>query len=833
MERFTIDFGIDLGTTNSEIAVLKGNGTEIFKNNLNQEYTPSAVYKDKNGHCQIGQQAKNRTGDKKYWRDAKIEFKRAMGTDQEYHFPSSNNSMSPEQLSAEILKSLKGDVQQYGGEEISSAVISVPAIFDLPQNKATMEAAKIAGIENTALIQEPIAAAMAYSFQREDDRVFWLVFDLGGGTFDAAIINCRDSQIRVINHGGDRFLGGKDIDWAIVEKILAPAIQREYKLENFVRSNEYWAPLFNKLKLNAEDSKIRLSRSDSDKMVAIDWIDDNSGKKIYFEYDLKRIEIEPYIEETVLKAVNICKKTIEEGHLSSNDIEKVILVGGPTLSPLVRDIIKQELKIPLDYSIDPITVVARGAAVFAGTQIVERSINERTMVLGQYNIELDFEPVGTELTPPIGGKVVPLEGESLEGFTIEFMENNIPWRSGKISLNNVGSFITELKAEKDRENVYYIELLDRTGLIYKTKPNRFSYRYGLTVKEQILQISTGVALANGEMHSIISKGTTLPARKRDIFRSTKVIQKGESASFLVIPFLQGENLARADRNLNIGNITIDGLKIKRDIPVGSEVEVTLEMDSSQQVYATAYVPLLDDYFEVTIDLNKKEQGKNKLQEIFNSEKHRIKEVKEKRQALQISKGEQYLVDQQLTQIMEDIEANIDVSDSIDAGAPLKCEEALLKLQILVDEMEAEIEWPTLVTKTENNLEEHGEFITQYGKDKDQARFRVIEVDIRKAIDSHDSRLLNLKLDELRDLIFPIYLEQPGFWVGYFEYLIERSELISDKFLADTLITQGRKAIDNNDLEGLKSAVRQLIDLLPETEKEEAKGFGSTIMKFNL
>src|SRR6185369_11430658 len=200
MSRITVDFGIDLGTTNSAIGLLKGTDVEIIRNNENFDYTPSAVFIDKNGALAVGQSAKQRL--EMDPDNAKAEFKLQMGTDAEYLFVRSGRRMKPEDLSAEVLKSLKSAVKQRIGEEFEAAVITVPAAFELPQCKATNQAAQLAGINFSPLVQEPVAAAMAYGFQSQSDKVFWLVYDFGGGTFDAAVIRMRDSMIQVVNHGG-------------------------------------------------------------------------------------------------------------------------------------------------------------------------------------------------------------------------------------------------------------------------------------------------------------------------------------------------------------------------------------------------------------------------------------------------------------------------------------------------------------------------------------------------------------------------------------------------------------------------------------------------------
>ena len=177
--RTTVDFGIDLGTTNSEVAFMDGNNIVVIKNIFGSECTSSAVYIDKSGRTYVGQQAKER-----YFYDeneARIEFKREMGTGNSHTFPSTGKVMTPVELSAEVLKSLKSDVERrLNGEKIHSAVITVPADFNQPQNDATQKAALLAGLEDCVLLQEPIAAATAHGFRSLKDKVFWMVYDSGG-----------------------------------------------------------------------------------------------------------------------------------------------------------------------------------------------------------------------------------------------------------------------------------------------------------------------------------------------------------------------------------------------------------------------------------------------------------------------------------------------------------------------------------------------------------------------------------------------------------------------------------------------------------------------------
>lgn len=260
--RQTFDFGIDLGTTNSAIAVLNGVTPRIIKNMLDDDITPSAVHIDKRQGLLVGKSAKGKQAQSGR-ADTQIEFKRVMGTQQTLAFKSSGVTKLPEELSAEILKSLRADVARAIGEEPMAAVITVPAAFETHQTSATMKAAKLAGFSQVALLQEPVAAALAYGFQATGEKAYWLVFDFGGGTFDAALIKAEDGTVTVVHHGGDNFLGGSDIDWAFVEQIILPKVhaQNPGSADWLVRSNseEKARRGMDILKHFAEGAKVALS----------------------------------------------------------------------------------------------------------------------------------------------------------------------------------------------------------------------------------------------------------------------------------------------------------------------------------------------------------------------------------------------------------------------------------------------------------------------------------------------------------------------------------------------------------------------------------------------
>jgi molecular chaperone DnaK len=379
-----------------------------------------------------------------------------------------------------VLRALRSNVARQLSEDVRAAVITVPAAFDLNQTDATRRAAVAAGLDLTYLLQEPTAAALAYSFQRHEDNVYRLVFDLGGGTFDAAVVHTRDGEFDIINHRGDNTLGGKQIDWAIVEQLLVPELVRQYSLPDFRRGEPAWAQAIAKLKAAVENAKIELSSVES---TLIDISDpplcvDARGNPVEFVHELTAADVERLAEPFIVRSINIAQAALRESQLSPEKIDRVLLVGGPTLMPYLRRRLREGLGIELDISEDPMTVVARGAAIFAGSQRLPAAAPRPDVA---YAVDLEYKPIGSDPEPLVGGVVRGPAEQNLEGFTVEFVNERArpPWRSGKITLPATGSFVTTLRAEPEQRNVYELVLESPTGTRERVQPDELTYTVGV------------------------------------------------------------------------------------------------------------------------------------------------------------------------------------------------------------------------------------------------------------------------------------------------------------------------------------------------------------------
>jgi molecular chaperone DnaK len=830
MSRTTIDYGIDLGTSNSAIAVIAGTGTEVIKNNLDGDITPSAVYINRSGNLWVGQNAKSKLADERAEDDVFVEFKRRMGTGFEYAFRASGRHMKPEELSAEVMKALRSDVAQKKGEQITAAVLTVPAAFELHQCDATKRAAELAGFRTALLLQEPVAAALAYGYQKIDAKAYWLVFDFGGGTFDAALIRSEDGSMVVANHGGDNFLGGSDIDWAIVEQVLLPRVQKEFGMHDFKRGASSYKYDLMRLKAAAETAKIELSRKESTFLEAT--LRRVSSDTVTFETELTRNDVLRAAEPAVLKAVNIALRVLAEKGLSPSAVEKVIFVGGPTLAPYFRDMVKERLCIPCDLGMDPLTVVARGAAIFASTQRVVSAKESKAAaaVAGQFSIELIYKPVGSDPEPLVGGRTTAPAGAAMAGCTLEVVNQQSKWRSGKITLKDNGAFQLTVRAEKGIENVFRIEFRDTQGTLCVTQPAEFKYTLGVVVEEQPIINNMGVAMADNKVGIHFTKGQGLPAKHTRTYRTSLGLRQGETGSVIKIPIVEG-NRELADRNVLIGTVDITPDKIDRDLPAGSEVEVTLQMDASRLLTVIAYVPLLDEEFPTKIELGGKvrQPDVDVLRQEWNRELARMADLKtgiEQSRDLDALEAVRSLESSALVKKLEERFAG----EGTDFDALLQADRELLEFKVNLDEIAGRVAWPTAVQEVETWLGDLSKLVSQQGTAEEKKRSRVLHEQIETIIGEKNEDRLKKKMEEISDVYSAILYRQTSFWFDYFERLAGSQGQMKDQMKSAQLIEQGRGLVKAENLDELKNVVYQLQDMLPKKVVEQARrGYGSGLV----
>lgn len=599
MARIKIDYGIDLGTTNSAICRMEKGEPVVIKTDVLKDTMPSCISINKKGSIKAGDGAYNtmkqdkRRATKSWHAEASntyIEFKRTMATDTKYTCTNIGKDFSSEELSAEVLKTLKSFVTD---ETINSVVITVPAKFTVNQKTATMEAAKMAGFKKCELLQEPIAASMAYGLSSEEKDGLWMVFDFGGGTFDAALLKVEDGIMQVFDTEGDNYLGGKNLDYAIVDSIIIPYLKENYNVEGYLADEEKKQVLRDAMKTYAEDAKNQLSFKDHEDILSNlgDLGEDEAGEEIELDLTVSQAEVFDVMRPHFQKAVDICKDLLRRNNLKGSQINKLILVGGPTHSPLIRQMLKEQITPNVDTSIDPMTAVATGAALYAST--IDAEVSKEDVKVGTVKLDIPYEATTVETIEYV--PVTLTDTSTYKKVFVEFVRADKAWSSGKVEVDGVGTVI-EANLLEAKPNSFTIMAYDEQGNLLPCFPSEITIIQGTKVGAAPLPYNIGIARWDeGKKRGVfkmakgLEKNKPLPATGvvNDL-KTTKQLRPGIIADILSIPVYQTDDFTEAEGKTAslyeyVANVEITGEDVDCLIPEGSLVDVTLKVDSSEQM----------------------------------------------------------------------------------------------------------------------------------------------------------------------------------------------------------------------------------------------------------
>lgn len=404
--------GIDLGTTNSAMAVMQAGKPEIIANSEGARTTPSVVAVNKSGERLVGQVARRQQvtnakntiyevkrligrnwEDKEVQRDIKLMGYEMVKSGNGVKVMMADKEYSPEEISAMILGKLKADAESFLGESVTEAVITVPAYFDDSQRQATKDAGKIAGLEVKRIINEPTAAALAYGLEKGDKDEKIAVFDLGGGTFDVSILELGDGVFQVKSTNGDTHLGGADFDRVIVNYFAA-----EFKKEHGIDITDDKAAM-QRLRDEAEKAKIELSTT-SEVNINLPFLTADADGPKHFEHKLTRAKLESLVGDLIDKTAIPCEKALKDAKLSASDIDAVVLVGGMTRMPAVQEKVKKIFGKDPMKGVNPDEVVAVGAAIQGGVLQGDSTVKD-VLLLDVTPLTLGIETAGGVRTPMI------------------------------------------------------------------------------------------------------------------------------------------------------------------------------------------------------------------------------------------------------------------------------------------------------------------------------------------------------------------------------------------------------------------------------------------------
>jgi len=813
----TINLGIDLGTTNSSISYFDKGEIKHFKDPVSWKDTLPSVVSFRKNRIIVGQKAKEYIS--KSPKNVVGLFKRKMGTNESFKIKSLNNSITPVELSSYVLKELKTFIQD---ESISldSAVITIPASFDTIQSNATKEAGELAGFKEIVLLQEPIAASLAYANSKSQDLedTKWIVYDLGGGTFDVALLEIKEGEMKVIDHEGDNFLGGSDFDRIIVENIIVPYLEENYEFvdlkSELQNATGKYNKLYNKLLHLSEEIKIQLSTKTS---ADIEFeIIDESDDEVDVYFSITRDEFENIIKSEIVKTVDMIQKILTKNSLRNDDIDFVLMIGGSTYIPFVKSYIGNLLGIEINSDIDPTTAVSVGAAYYAGGK--KRAIGKQKSKLSNSDIKikLAYEKATQDDMEYLAGRV---DG-NFDGYSYRIVREDGGYDSGLKELKRRIS--EDLLLLKDSYNFFKLTIYDGFNNSVQTESIEISQgKYTIAGQPLPEDISLEVDDSNTQktkLELIFKKNSILPLKKSITKDINKTIRK-DSKEEIIINLLEGEHNSIPEANKTLGFIRVSGKDITRDILKGSDIEITFEISESRDLTISAYISMIDQEFTEIFNPKNRVVNVPDLSDDIDILSHELKEsVKFAKNSNNYEKLEElYTIQVNLNKLEKEIKS-IDIDDTTDKRYQVEDRKRIVAQEYYKTIKDDKIE---ILKKQYLDIKSEVEvLIPQYGDYGEKVYFNDLVEKENIYLNLKNITKLEELHNEMDSLRYQLLWNEPNFIKDAFHWAREEGHHFKNQSRANSLIGEGLKHLNSNNLDDLSNITRELIGLMSRYEQEK-------------
>ncbi|NOQ74178.1 MAG: Hsp70 family protein [Crocinitomix sp.] len=794
-----INFGIDLGTTNSGIGHYENGKVMLLKNPVGFKETLPSVVAYKNERIIIGDKANEQLVSN----PASVfsSFKRKMGTSELYTV-NGEKETHPVELSALVLKELFNFSLN---EKVTSAVITIPASFDTIQSNATKEAGYRSGLREVVLLQEPIAACLAYSNENDlniTEQKKWLVYDFGGGTFDAAIVNINERELKVIDNKGNNFLGGVDLDLQLLAKVVIPKLTEKTNLTDIWNqindpNNIPYQKLGKYLLYQTEEVKKELSLKEEA------WLELSFSEfDLDLELKISRHEINEIIAPIFEDSFELLEGLVKENHFDFSDFERIILVGGTTYIPYIRAELKKRTQLVIDSTIDPTTAVIIGATYYAGNKMSGLDANEETEANETekaFDITLSVESQTQDLEELIAFKTPALE----EGY-FRVTRNDGGFDSGEVAFKNQASEFVTLLAKQ--VNYFTITILDLKRNRLYTKDNIAISHGFYNVDGQPLPNDICIELdADDEtyLEVIFKKNTILPLKKSVYKTFSRSIAKG-SDDKIIINIVEGKVGTMPGANLNIGYVEIKGEDLNDDLIRGTDIEMNFKISESRDLTVEIYVPSADH--EITKTFNPQYQGDVDNRKILNELNQGLDVIRE--QLALNNDSEDYVLLGKLSKIkseLEDVKGSVMLAvDEILTVNKFQLLERKRRLLYEVDRLvflrDVSFEMDEYTHQKEALLIQESEFSPTMRNE-----FNTIVKDEKLFLQSGDKFLIRRKRKALEKLAQTLYFNSDDSYEHIFFMLrLMDPEEFNNYSKVKKLLDQGEVAAEKNELKKLKS-----------------------------
>ncbi|MCL2469891.1 MAG: Hsp70 family protein [Alphaproteobacteria bacterium] len=821
--------GIDLGTTNSVIAGVQEGQAQIFRPADGGETLPSVIYIDKRGHRLFGRRAYDQAliaPD-----HAAMGFKRLMGTATPLIVGDDN--LTAESCSAEILRQLLGQVVTESGiDSFDGACIAVPAAFNQMQAEATLRAAKMAGLEQVDLVQEPVAAAMAAMKDAKRSGKF-LIYDLGGGTFDVALVQSNAGAVRILAQAGVNMLGGRDFDRMIVSEIVRPWLLANFDLpENFLR-----LPAYHRLaviaRLAAERAKIDLTTLEEAAVFASDdevRLTDESETEIFLDVPITRGQFESLIVRSVEQTIELIRALLQEHQVDPSEVDRIVYIGGSSRIPLVRRMMTESLGIAPDLNVDPMTAVAEGAAYYCESrtwqEAEDKDIDEVSSapkdLAGHMEmphvpgLSFDYEARSADDKAQVVVKA-PREDGSRQ---IRLMTEG--WDSGMLALSDGLNLSVPLPVVG--ENVFDVQLMDKEGKQLEDLPAQLSITR-LVARAVGVPASHSIAVkARPSLESeenvfvyLVNKGEDLPAKGILQLRSGTNLRSG-TAAMIGFEVFQVEYPERVELNLCVGLLRIEG----SDLPKGQAIKAGDAIDFHWSIKESGELRVSVSLPESNLQLPAQRFYAPSAAEFSFSGENGQALVRSILSVAQEAWGEvAAAVGPQAGPEVEFLHARLDeqqeiLAESLDDPETMRrvSEEARFIAQD-VAKLSAKYKAPLLQRRLGRMTALFNRAARRQAAVKESQHFDDLAGKVQKIIDSQHEMAYpaaQLCLSDMQRLFFTVAWRNPSYVKAWFAQLSQDRARFADQKEHEALVQQGQQALESGDEEALRGLVKQLFDL---------------------
>lgn len=825
----TINFGIDLGTTNSLIACYEGGKVELFKNPVSWKNTLPSVVAFRNERVIVGEKARELVG--KDPSNVFAFFKRKMGTPENYHVPNLKMDKTPIELSACVLKELKSFLLD--GRVPEAVVITIPASFDTIQSNATKKAGYEAGFKEVALLQEPVAASLAFANTVEGETLEgqWLVYDLGGGTFDAALVKMADGDMRVIDHEGDNYLGGLDFDTLLIDEIIIPYLQSKGDFTNLSDDLKTKGGRLEKsyyeLLYKAEEAKIQISASEVAE-VELELEDDNGWEREYL-IPITRAAFESVIADKIEGTIQLLRDLLERNQLTPGEVRQIVLVGGSTYIPYVRRRLSETLQIPVNIKVDPTTAVAVGAAFYAGTKTrqttdaVSESTSNAAAGPARIQVKAAYQKTSQEAREYF---TAALSGE-WKGMQYRITREDGGFDSG---LKSTDERIAELlPLVKDAFNTFHLRFFDQyQNAVASDAPaigimhGKFNL-HGQPLPNDICIEVDDIENKTTRLEPVFEKNSILPLRKTLIRTISRTIEKGSNDS-LIINVVEGRQGATPASCLPLGVIEIKGKEIPFNLVKGSDVEITLELSESRDLKVNAYLAMTGQEYQNVFNPSERHVLLDKLRvEVRDLLRDAHREL------IRLESSERYELAARVKKIedeLTDLNTRLRTLRDTDLGdQKYQIEEQKRRLAQSLDLSLQNTRIESVKTDYFDVKRTLEYYIVKESNASYKTRFDALIAHERALLDEGDSGMIRAKIKEMESLAWEMKQRDPQYVASLFHYYaLLPDDNYEDARRAVQLKEMGEKALSRQNSDEVLAVVYNLYAILKKENKDEGGGF---------